>query len=514
MKFILFSLLSLVATVALAQTGHLDPSFGTGGKLTTDIQGHPDQANAVLVMPDGRILVGGTSVNNATGIDDDMALVMYLPDGSLDSSFSGNGLHTTSIGGRDAIQALALQPDGKILAATNFFLNNNNDIALVRYLPNAAKDNTFGTFAGTNRIDLGTNQDVVNDMVLLPDGKIVLVGSKGGGVNSDFLLIRFTDLGIVDSTFGTNGVVVTDFAGKEDYAHAVALQSDGKLVVVGWVTDAAATDNQAFGVARYLPDGNLDSTFGSGGKVYVKFTGFVEEANDLAILPDGKIVVAGHCHEFGILKYAITRLETDGSPDNTFGTAGKSILSFGSWSHANSLVVQPDGKYLIGGFGGAGQFFIARTTVDGQLDPTFTDSAGIVGGVLTTLGNFSECTAMALQADGKLLAVGSSGNDFAVVRHLTDGNVSIQPSVFTANTLRIFPNPVKEEATLSFSLSQEETIEIQLLDYLGRKIQTLARQQFASGAHEVDLTLPGLPNGMYLLQLSGESESATLRLIK
>ncbi len=509
----LFLFLSTSITL-FAQPGRLDVTFGTGGILTTDIQGFTDQANAVLMLPDGRILVGGTTVNNASGIDDDMALAMYLPDGSLDSSFSGNGLHTSSIGGRDAIKALAVQPDGKILAATNFFLNNNNDIALVRYLPNAAKDITFGTFAGTNRIDLGTNQDVVNDMVLLPDGKIILVGSKGGGVNSDFVVIRFTELGIVDSSFGTDGIVTTDFTGNVDYAYAVALQSDGKLVVAGRVNDGQATDNEAFGVARYLPNGDLDASFGTGGKLFVKFTGFIEWANDVAILPSGRIVVAGHCHQNGILKYAITRLETDGSLDNTFGTGGKSILSFGSWSHANSLAVQPDGKYLIGGFGGAGQFFIARTTVDGQLDPTFTDSAGIVGGVLTTIGNFAECTAMALQADGRLVAVGTSGNDFAVVRYLTDGNVGIHPTVFEANSLLISPNPVQDKATLAFSLTQPQTLHIQLLDYLGREIKTLVNQPFASGQYEIDFAFSALPAGMYLLRLTGESEIATLRILK
>ncbi len=497
----------------LAQPGSLDPSFGTGGKVTTNFENEADNARAVLLLPEGRILVGGSS-ENASGGDIDMALAMYLSDGSLDSSFSGDGLHKTSIGGSDVIHALALQPDGKILAATTRLLNGNSDIAIVRYLPNAALDTDFGTFFGTTLIDLGSNQDVVNDMVLLPDGKIVLVGSKGGGSDGDFMLIRFTEGGLVDSTFGTDGIVITDFDGKEDFGYAVALQSNGNLVVVGGVTDSLASDNEAFGVARYLPNGDLDTSFGDEGKLFVKFTGFIEQANDVAILPDGKIVIAGHCHEFGVLKLAITRLEFDGSLDHTFGTGGKSIFSFIGWSHANSLVVQPDGKYLIGGFGGAGNFLIARVTPDGQLDPTFTDSAGIAGAVFTALGNFSECTAMALQADGKLVAVGTSGKEFAVVRYLTEGNVGLRPSVFEANSLHVFPNPLSEQSTLRFSLAQKQTLEIQLLDHLGKEIQFIVRQDFTNGMHELDLPLPNVPAGMYLLRLTGERERATLKLIK
>ncbi len=492
MKNAVFFGLCLLCNSALAQPGRLDSGFGTGGKLTTDFDGNIDLPLAVLALPDGRILAGGSSVNNA-GIDTDMALAMYLSDGSPDPSFSGDGLNKTSIGGSDVLRALALQPDGKILAAATRLLNANYDIALVRYLPNGAFDSDFGTFFGVTNFDLGSDSDIVYDMVLLPDGKIVLAGAKGAADNGDFFLIRFTSDGIVDSTFGDNGIVLTDFAGKGDFAYSLQLQSDGKLVAAGKFTDLANYDNN-FGVARYLPDGTLDPDFGTGGKQALKIVGIQETANDLAILPDGKIVLAGRTNPLPDVTFAMARLNADGSPDLTFADSGALILDFDQFIFANALAVQPDGKYLIGGTTLLGSFLLARVTAEGEIDSVFTDGGSTLPGWVQT--NFSSpesnIRAMAMQPDGNLVAVGPAGNDFGVARYLVDGNVGIEKENFDAAIL-IYPNPGRDVLHISLT-GTDRFDEVELRTVQGQRV--LAQRMRGL---EADLNVGHLPAQPYVV---------------
>lgn len=511
----LFAAFCLVKVV-IAQPGSLDPTFGNAGQLKTDFYSRVDVANTLKILPDGRILAAGYSATN-NFVDIDFALAMYHPDGSLDASFGTGGLNKTSIGGLDVVNALAIQPDGKIIAAGTRENSSDFNFAIVRYLPNASLDPEFGTFFGVTTTDLGTNDDVLQAIALQPDGKILAAGGVGATDDANFALVRYTASGLLDSTFGTNGVVITDFDNKYETAYAMALQSDGKIVVVGRGYHLLPPFDEAFAVARYMPDGTLDASFGTSGKQTLRFTGFVEWASAVVVLPNGKIVISGHAHYLGALSFAIARLNADGSMDAEFGTNGRSLFHIGSWSHNADLVVLPDGKYIMGGFGGSGDFALMRIHENGQIDTTFTGGTPNNGGmVFTQFGtDFSEINALAVQADGKVVAAGESGGDFALARYITESNVSIEREAFEAGSVKVYPNPVGEQTKLSFVLRQPQAVQAALYNLQGQRIYRWEEQYYPAGNHSVDLPFPaGIAEGLYLLQVIAGDEVTAVRIWK
>lgn len=193
------------------------------------------------------------------------AIVRYNPDGSLDSRFSNGDRETTEIDRNDTALAVALQPDGKIVSAGFATLDGNNlAFALVRYNQDGSLDTTFG---GDGKVvtDLSPNLDEVTGVAIQPDGKVVAAGFvNAGAAATDFALVRYHPNGSLDASFGTGGIVRTDFSGGTDGASEVALLPGGKIVVAGTTYDSAGSGD--FALLRYNPNGELDRTFGVGGK--------------------------------------------------------------------------------------------------------------------------------------------------------------------------------------------------------------------------------------------------------
>jgi uncharacterized delta-60 repeat protein len=388
--------LSLPTAVAAA-VGDLDPSFGGTGKVTTDFGG-ADVASAVAVQADGKIVAAGQT--NA-GSNSTFALARYHADGSLDAGFGAGGVVTTDLGATDQAFAVVVQPDGKILAAGR----RGSDVGLARYNPDGNLDPGFGT-AGKVTTNFG-GTELALAVALQPDGKIVVAGRSNASGNFDFLVARFTPSGSLDSSFGTGGRATTDFSGGSvDRAFGLALQADGKIVVAG---DSDAN----FAVARYNPDGSLDATFGAGGKLITTFGG-ADQASSLGIQPDGKIVVAGHTDTGTSTDLAVARYNPDGSLDATFGTGGKVTTNFTGSSDdvASAVAIQFDGKIIVAG-DSQDNFAVARYNPDGSLDATF----GTDGKVTTDLGGEDLVHAMALQADGQIVVAGESSGNFALARY-------------------------------------------------------------------------------------------------
>jgi len=259
--------------IALARynpDGSLDPTFGTGGIVISHSASF-DSFSAVAVQPNGRIVAAGTS-------GDDFALLRYNPDGSPDPTFGVGGKVVTDLGSAtvDSWSAMALLPDGKIVVAGR----SGGDFALARYNHDGSLDSSFGS-GGKLTTDFGGG-DAAAAMALQPDGKIVLAGGSSFRV----ALARYNPNGGLDATFGMGGMVISDFGGGESAA-AIGLQHDGKIVVAGGPRSAT------FVVARYNPDGRLDLPFGIGGMVATDFGGGTSQATALALQADGKIVVAG-----------------------------------------------------------------------------------------------------------------------------------------------------------------------------------------------------------------------------
>ena len=348
--------------------GSLDTSFGTNGLVTTDFGADSsDYGYSVALQPDGRIVVAGNSSSN-------FALARYQPDGSLDTSFGTNGLVTTGFGASSDGYSVALQPDGKIVVA-GYNYGSSSNFALARYQPDGKLDTNFGT-KGLVTTDFGADtSDYGYSVALQPDGKILVAGSSGEYPNDNFALARYQPDGSLDTSFGTNGLVTTDF-GAGDVGYSVALQPDGKIVVAGYSSDYSTFVR--FALARYLPNGSLDSGFGTNGLVTKDFgAGTSDYGKSLALQPDGKIVVAGFTSGSSIfLSFALARYQPDGSLDTSFGTNGLVTTDFGAEDRGYSLALQPDGKIVVAGSSnefpnGNVDFALARYGSDGSLDRQF-----------------------------------------------------------------------------------------------------------------------------------------------
>jgi uncharacterized delta-60 repeat protein len=405
--------LALVVFVSAAFTApaDLDFSFGVGGVVRV---GFRSSANAVALQTDGKIVVG-------LGFAD-FALARFNSDGSPDSSFGSGGFASNQFGLRGVV-CLALQPDGKIVAGfSNIFFSSQDDFNLVRYNTDGSLDTSFGS-GGRARTDFLGFADVVADIVMQPDGKIIaagscltgpLIGVPGGDsiVPADFAVARYTAGGLLDSDFGIGGRVTTPFSDLADRASAVALQQDGGIVVVGnrQVTplSIALTD---FAAVRYLASGSLDPTFGTGGKVITDFFGKHDGASDVVVQPDGKILVCGIATDvITDSDFAVVRYNSDGTLDAAFGAGGKVTTDFGlNFDMANAMSLRPDGAIIVAGLTetlrfGREDFALATYRSNGVLDQSF----GVQGQLVADFMGDDRADDIALQPDGKILVIGTS----------------------------------------------------------------------------------------------------------
>ena len=333
-----------IRLVRLLPDGALDLSFGTGGEVLTDSGGLSDNPDTVLVQPDGKILVGGQA--DAGGTGPDFAVWRYHADGSLDSSFGTAGMVTTSfspgVAYDDTAEALFLQPDGKIVAAGHFrdefFVER---IGIARYNTDGSLDSSFG-IGGRVTTVFGT-QDAAFGALLQPDGKILVVGPAGTPFN--FAVVRYLTDGTLDSTFGSDGIVTTDF-GSSDVAWEAFLQDDQKIVVGGY----SQIGGNSIALARYDSTGVLDATFGSSGKVVLSAPA---SPFATAIVPtlDGAFLAIGGNGVAPNYNFAVVRFLSDGTLDSSFGTAGVATTSFTPGDdEARSAVVDSAGRIIVCGW--------------------------------------------------------------------------------------------------------------------------------------------------------------------
>ena len=420
--------------------GELDSSFGAGGKVNTDILESDDEAKAVALQPDGRIIAAGSIWNGGA---QDFALIRYLPDGSLDSTFGIGGKVTTRFPTASYINAIALQPNGRIVVAgcANAFFRGRADLALARYTRDGALDGSFG-YGGLVITDVLNLDDYVTSLALQPDGKIIAGAVvTNQAANFDFALIRYNSDGSLDTTFGPShtGKVVTDVAGASDLLFAIALLSDGRIMAGGGTVDPFRGIN--FCLARYTAAGTLDASFGDQGIVQTAFFGPVAAAYSLALQSDGKIVLAG-CVLYEVIGNpprdrsagALARYNPDGSLDPSFGDAGKMTIEFaGQDFTAYAEAILSNGGIIIGGpvvpDVGEASFGLACFTNDGMLDRAFGGSGAVV---TDFFGLYDSVFGVALQPDGKVVAVGSTVNpsdnlDFALARYAMGDDFSVSP---------------------------------------------------------------------------------------
>lgn len=391
--------------------GSLDPAFDGDGKLTTSFLIH-SVADGMALQDDGKILVTGYTTPSPGSANGDFALARYNSDGSLDASFDGDGkLMTDFAGGHDLPKAVSVQDDGRIVVAgqTGTFPDCNCSVnfALARYNTDGSLDATFDG-DGKTTTDLGTSGDIAEAMTLQPDGKIIAAGHTS---TAEFALARYNTDGSLDVSFDGDGMLTTDFAGGTfDQALAVALQSDGKIVAAGNSTQGGGGGNYA--LARYNPDGSLDGTFDGDGKVATDFTGDNEGATSLAIQSNGKIVAVGSTPAAGGRDFRIARYNSDGSVDATFDTDGNVVTDFGSNDTVDAVALQSDGKIVAAGGspGGTNNFELARYLGD-------TTGVTCANAIATITGTEGDDVLFGTEWDDVIFGLG--GNDEI---HANEGN--------------------------------------------------------------------------------------------
>ena len=343
----------------------------------------------------------------------------YSQPGALDPSFGTNGVVKASLGAKHVYPSAGKQvlplSDGSLFvvfetSGLTFITKKHSD---------GSTDSTYGQ-AG---FSVSTNVSDVH-AVLQKDGKIVVAGKKlvnrGEFSDYDFALTRYKTDGTLDLTFGLNGMIATDFEyNNKDILNSIVIQGDGKIFVAGTTLNTERVhDDPTIALARYNSNGSLDNTFNGNGMLITQLQ--TEHPVCSAIQTDGKTIVAGSVYE-GL---TIARYNSNGSLDDTFKYTGN-VRSDG-YSLANTLAIQSDGKITLGGQhdNGGADFSVIRLNVDGSLDNSFGNS-----GIQTTdFRTYDDgINSLAIQADGKIVAVGYASNGlnyaFAIARYNTDGSI-------------------------------------------------------------------------------------------
>uniref|UniRef100_UPI00262434A2 DUF4347 domain-containing protein n=1 Tax=Zoogloea sp. TaxID=49181 RepID=UPI00262434A2 len=316
------------AVLRYTADGLLDTTFGGGdGIVITDFGASSnDTVSAVLVQSDGKIVVGGTSAN-------DFAVARYLSDGTLDTSFSGDGKQTLDIAiANDEGRGLALQTDGKIVQAGTGFVGGVQNFALVRYNADGSVDTGFGGGDGIVTTAISTDWNIAQAVEVQSDGKIVVGGYSRGLSDNDFTIVRYTSTGTLDTSFGGGDGIVTTNWGSGDSVWGMSLQSDDKIVVAG------GTGSYDLAVARYLSDGSLDTSFSGDGKQTINLK-FLEILYAVDVAPDGRIVAAGYTSDGGSQDFVLTRLTSSGELDTRANSGTTSLGGTVSYTENGSAVV-------------------------------------------------------------------------------------------------------------------------------------------------------------------------------
>ncbi len=404
--------LAISALAASAQAASLDPTFGSAGIASTAF-GSYGAAARVVIQPDGRIVTAG---QDALG---DFAVARYTTSGAPDTSFNGTGkvVTTPSSSCPGQARALALQADGKIVVVGTSCPNFNSirNFTVYRYNTDGSLDTSFGSFGKTTiNFSAGASEAYA---VAVQGSSIWVAGYAGSSV----ALARLTGSGTLDYSFGSgSGFVTTALGTGGAYASSVVIQADGKPVLAG----DSSSNGTAFAVVRYTASGVLDTTFGTGGKVLTNvggtFFGNIANATSLAIQSDGSIVAAGYANSANSNNYhfAVVRYTSSGALDSSFGAGtGEVLTTIGSGDAIGSdVAIDANGGIIIGGYSSAGsyrQVTLNRYDQYGNQDNSF-------GPVTTTVGSANaSAQGIAIQADGKIVTVGygNSPSTFVVARY-------------------------------------------------------------------------------------------------
>jgi uncharacterized delta-60 repeat protein len=402
-QFWITILFSLFTVFSFAAPGDLDSTFGLGGIV---IENFSNTSNTLgmdgVIQKSGNIVVAGQSYESISASQ--IALARFTPAGTLDSTFGTGGWTITDFG-YDNIwaNAAAQQSDGKIIVTGPLFDAKRHDFFVARFTMDGKIDKDFGK-KGIVLIDFGKTDDRSWDVAIQSDEKIVVVGTTYIGSNQNMALARLDQTGKLDPTFGTKGLVQTDFNGLQDWAETVAINSDKQIVVGGFAQ--LNSSNHAFAAARYNATGALDPSFGSGGKVTTDFGPNYDVGTTIALQPDGKVVLTGLAQPTSGV-FAFARYHTNGQLD----TQHTEDYTASAWEASYGLEIAANGRLILGGRSetnfnvSTASFALSCYHSNGTLDTAF----GAAGWVITNIGpDYESSRNLKLQPDNKIVMIGFS----------------------------------------------------------------------------------------------------------
>jgi uncharacterized delta-60 repeat protein len=412
----------LTAGVCLSAPGDLDLTFGTNGYVLyespTDYIN--DEGYAIALQTDGKIVVAGLTV----GLNNDVLVLRYNSDGSPDQTFGTQGVVIYDSSNSDEGYGVVIQKDGKIVVAGYSYIFEDyrlQDVLVLRYNSDGSPDQTFGVNGVvTTNIE---GSDYGNAVALQPDGKIVIVGKTSSASDTYALVIRYNTDGTLDNTFGENGIVTYNgTAGGWDTLADVAIQPDGKIIATGETSPAnflALTDVL---VLRYNSDGTPDVAFGANGVVtYDSPHHYFEQGSSISLQKDGRIFISGGIWDYSSYNNAVLalRYDGDGNPDSTFGTGGVATYNRGEpdFMYGNTGALLRDGRVFVAGYLNADALIVLFKN-NGELDSVFSGDG--IGTYSYNEYAIAHGYAMAIQTDGKIVLAGTSSyhdnySDFAVL---------------------------------------------------------------------------------------------------
>lgn len=436
----------LALTVKHNADGSYDQDFGDQGGAY--LLAFPFSAipSASVLQPDGKIVFAGTQTSG--GID---ALMVgrFTADGQLDNSFSGDGYIRSNLGSRDGYLSVGLQSDGRIVAGGRL----NGQVLLGRYLTDGTLDPDFGD-NGYVQTPYGGDA-TARSMAVLPDDRILTVGSDDGRL----AMGRYLSDGQLDTTFGQGGKVSMHL-GYDQFAIETRLSPDGTYLVTGSLFNVNGNGKDDIYVAKFQASGVLDSTFGNQGIVAIDFDGNDDDGGSLDIDAEGRIIVAGESYRANAYEHmAVARLLPDGQLDTTFRDSGQALIPVPGFaiSGAYQVRVDAEGSIILGGYAGSSAW-----------NPQF--------------------------AVVKLMGSAQNTTDF------------ILPQAPQNFSLSVYPNPVIAQATLKLELQEADRLSTKLVDQQGRTVQVITSEQhFSPGMHELPLNIAALSSGLYHLVAQGQS---------
>jgi uncharacterized delta-60 repeat protein len=523
-KLYFYSIIYIISFNAFSQNWGLDQDFNTVGYNATNIiVNGDDNAKCLAIQNDGKILTAGIG----------LSIVRHNSNGTLDTSFNGIG-YTLPYGNNTSlneINQILIKPDNKILVIGTIY-TSRHFLYLAQYNSNGSLDTTFGS-GGRKNVDIGSVVYFSVENALLTTDDKILICSNSYVSNGNFALIRCNNTGSLDTTFGNTGIITVD-GNDSDGTGKIIMRSDGKILLSG-----NSNSNPISGSFRqhvlmlFNQDGTFDTSFGNNGKVFTTFNVNNTQIIQSVILLDNNKIIIGGCIQESLsnqLDFFLSKFNSDGTIDTTFGDNGKSIIDFNEFHDSQSsndfifkLVFQNDGKIIATGYTSSvvtneNKFALARLTSSGVLDSTF----GTNGKIVAPIYGFNDVIYDAnIQNDGKIVVCGStkinSLDRTYVAARFTPNSTLATPNIIDSDTqIQIYPNPVKDIITINSLAIQNwnDVSSISIYNVDGKELKKIKSADYKYDNNQLKIDMTNFNSGIYILKFINGTKEFVKKITK